>query len=136
MNELENALPADESIPEQDSGNREAAKYRTRLREVEKERDTLSERVTALQRAEIERIAGTKLEKPAGLWASGVELADLLDENGDVDVEKVTAAAETAQEQLGLQQPARGPIIPTQFETPDAPIHVGGFEDAFAPKLR
>src|SRR5690606_8807662 len=38
---------------------REAAGYRTRLRDVEAERDTLRATVAAIQRGEVERIAGT-----------------------------------------------------------------------------
>ena len=39
------------------SGNLEAAKYRTRLREAEAQRDALAQRVERLQRLDIERVA-------------------------------------------------------------------------------
>ena len=71
---------------------REAAKYRRRLREAETERDRLSEQVGALQRAEVERLATADDLRPAALWASGVELAGLLTDDGTVDAEKVSAA--------------------------------------------
>lgn len=75
-----------------DSG-KEAAKYRRRLRETESERDTLAQRLTTLQRAEAERLAATALSDGGDLWREGTELADLLDGDGNVNPDKVTAAA-------------------------------------------
>lgn len=76
--------------------NREAARYRTRLRETETERDALAARVEALQRREAERLAAQALGDPADLLAVGdVTLADLLTPDGDVDpnaVQQATAA--------------------------------------------
>lgn len=94
--------------------NREAAKYRTRLREAEAERDTLREAVTALQRAEVERIAADRLSNPAGLWAAGVDMATLLTDQGTIDPAKVQQAATEAAEALGLASPARAPVVPSE----------------------
>lgn len=99
------------------SANREAARYRRQLRETESERDTLRDRLAALQRAEIERLAGTaaKLAAPSAIWASGVQLADLLDGDGQVDPERVAAAAEQAAQRLGLARtPTRPRADPSQ----------------------
>lgn len=101
------------------SPNREAARYRRQLRQTESERDTLRERLTALQRAEVERLAGTtgaKLAAPSAIWADGVQLDDLLDQDGRVDPERVTAAAEQAAERLGLARrtPTRPRPDPSQ----------------------
>lgn len=99
------------------SPNREAARYRRQLRQTETERDTLRDRLTALQRAEVERLAGTaaKLAAPSAIWADGVQLADLLDGDGQVDPERVTAAAEQAAERLGLARtPTRPRADPSQ----------------------
>jgi hypothetical protein len=77
---------------------REAAGYRTRLREVEAERDTLQATVAAMQRAEVERVAGTASEgfrplaAPEDLWLGGVELDGLLAEDGTVDAGRVREA--------------------------------------------
>lgn len=78
-------------------GNREAAKYRTRLREAEAERDRLAGIVEGMQRAEIEKRAtaaqrGWKLHDAADLWRAGVELKDLLAADGTVDQGKVNMA--------------------------------------------
>ena len=74
------------------NANREAAKYRRKLRDTETERDQLAARVEALQRAEVERLAGTMLADPADLW-HGTTLDQLLDDNGDIAVTKLNAAA-------------------------------------------
>jgi hypothetical protein len=88
-------------------GNSEAAKYRRQLREVEAERDQLktqldTSQVTALQgriddmnRAEAERLAGTHLADGKDLWLTGTTVADLLDDDGRLSAEKVTAAAQS-----------------------------------------
>jgi hypothetical protein len=64
--------------------NREAARYRTRLRETEAERDAIAVRLAAHQRREAERIAGASLSKPSDVWLDGADLAELLDDQGDV----------------------------------------------------
>jgi hypothetical protein len=52
------------------SASAEAKRYRLKLRETESERDTLRERVDALERAEVERIASNAgMATPADLWA-------------------------------------------------------------------
>jgi len=77
---------------------REAAGYRVKLREAEGERDRLAGVVESMQRAEAERLvtaieAGySPLAEGSDLWRAGVELAELLDEDGQVDRTKLKAA--------------------------------------------
>lgn len=71
----------------------EAAKWRTKLREAETQRDGLSARVQALQRSEALRLAGEHLAAGEDLFGFGATLDDLLDEQGDLDPEAVQAAA-------------------------------------------
>jgi hypothetical protein len=104
---------------QQQNGNSEAAKYRRQLRETETERDTLRSRVESMQRAEVERIAGGRIEKGSALWATGSELADLLDEDGNVDPDKVAEAADTARDSLGLKHVVDPGVIPSQGDIPD-----------------
>lgn len=116
-----------ETTPTDDGkgGNKEAAKYRTQLRTAETERDALSTRLESMQRAEAERLAGDRLEKGAGLWANGATLPDLLDDDGNVDPDKVTAAATAAQEALGLQERRSGPYVPGEGRNPGTPRLTG-----------
>lgn len=77
---------------------REAARYRRELRGVETERDSLRDRLTALQRTEVERLATTDrdaLARADDLWLAGTDLADLLDEDGQVDPDKVRQTVAT-----------------------------------------
>lgn len=78
-----------------EGGNAEAARYRTRLRATEGERDTLAQQVERMQRAEAERLAGERLAQPSDLFdVGGTALADLLTDDGDVDADRVTAAVQ------------------------------------------
>jgi hypothetical protein len=95
------------------SGNSEAAKYRRQLRDTEAERDALTAKVEAYQRAEVERLAG-ELAMPGDLFTlGGMTVSDLLDENGEVDPETVAAkVAELLESRPGLSANARIPAGP------------------------
>lgn len=85
---------ADESpdTPADDGGgnDREAAKYRRRLRDTEGERDRLASVVESYQRRDAETEALTAgLASGADLWAGGVQLADILNDQGNLDHGKV-----------------------------------------------
>lgn len=101
-NTTENTQLEDQGKP--DSPNAEAAKYRHRAKEAEAERDALAEQVTALRRAAVEDRLKAQHVAPAGFWAAGVQLEDLLDDEGNLDDEKVKTAADNAVETLGLER--------------------------------
>jgi hypothetical protein len=109
-------------------GNKEAARYRRRLRSTEQERDQLAERVTALQRAEVERLATADDLRPAALWASA-ELGDLLSDDGTVDEAKVSQAIGAAREQLGIPNPPpRGNYVKGEGRSPGRPPRPSGLD--------
>lgn len=86
------ASDQDEQRP--DSANREAAKYRRQAREAQAERDQLREVVTAYRRREAEEAAeAAGLERGGDLFDTGVDLAELLTDEGTVDAGKVKDAA-------------------------------------------
>lgn len=75
-----------------DSGsnpNREAAKYRTQLRDTEAERDRLAARVDAYERAELDRLAAGKLADPSD-WQPDRD--QIRDDDGNIDEGKAAAA--------------------------------------------
>lgn len=75
----------------------EAARWRRRLRDTEAALGQLTERLTALQRAEVERIAGEHLADGSDVWKhDGVELPSLLSEDGTVSSDKVAELARAA----------------------------------------
>ncbi|MCP3811381.1 hypothetical protein B7435_23675 [Mycolicibacterium peregrinum] len=90
--------PSEESSRE---AHRDAIKYRTQLREAEA-------RIERMQRAEIERLASSRLSHADDLFnLSGNAVADYLTEAGDVDPDKVAAdIAEILAERPGLRRPA------------------------------
>lgn len=109
----EPAVPGSE---DQSSPNREAAKYRTRLREVEASLEPLNQqlaeargRIEGLQRQILERA----ITEQAGVAPAGVlavhKLEDFLDESGNVDPAKVTELAGKAAADLGLARLPRAP---------------------------
>ncbi|TDL01542.1 hypothetical protein EI067_00375 [Mycobacterium paragordonae] len=122
----------DDDAGDGDGPGREAAKYRRRLREAETERDRLSERIESLQRAEIERLATAAGLRPAALWASGPELADLVADDGTVDASKVSAAIGATREQLGIPAPPVGPRVPKEGRSPGRPAKPSGREAMIA----
>lgn len=100
--DLETAADIDaEAGDDRSKSNKEAAKYRRQLRDTETERDGLRDRVAGYERADVERIAGTKLQDGSDLWAAGVNIDDLRDDTGAVDPDKVTAACD----QIVAQRP-------------------------------
>jgi len=106
--------PATAPQTEQPHGDgHEAAKYRRRLREAETERDALSGRVEAMQKREVERLAATDLAAPADMWLTGTTLADMLDDNGDVDAAKVTDAIQRI---IGARPSWRADPAPPSFD--------------------
>ena len=112
------------------------ARYRLQLRETEAERDTLAARVETMQRAEVERLAADVIAKPDALWASDTTLADLLDDDGQVDRDKVAAAAHAAKEKLGLEigeaaRKKRGPVVPREGTGTGHSSH-NAWKDAFS----
>lgn len=84
----------DEDTPRK--GNPEAAKWRTKLRDAESTNAALTARVAALQASEVTRMATGpgKLHDGSDLLAHN-DLADLLDDAGEIDTEKVTAALDS-----------------------------------------
>lgn len=70
---------------------REAARYRRRLRDTEVERDGLAERLTGYQRAAAERLAAEHLSRGDDVWLGGSDVGAVLDDDGQVDAEKLAA---------------------------------------------
>lgn len=115
--------------------SRRDRRYREQLRTAEAERDTLQQRVEAMQRSEVERLAAEHLTKPAALWTAGVELASLVGEDGTVDADLVLTAVQDAREQLGLEDPQaqrrRSPVVTREGTSVQSGGDSGSWSDAF-----
>jgi hypothetical protein len=99
---------------EDESPNAEAARYRVRLREAEQEVGHLRGRIETMQRADVERQLAGRVAQPADIFEiGGVDLADLLDDDGNVVPELVdTAVFGLLESRPGLayqEPPAAGP---------------------------
>lgn len=106
---------AEQHDQDRSSPNREAAKYRTRLREVETERDGLVARVERHQLADVARLVDGRLAQPDDLLAYGVQLSALLDDQGDVDpalVDTALLGLLDARPGLAAAAPSDGPRFP------------------------
>lgn len=117
--------------------DRQAAKLRKRAQAAEAERDALREQVQALQRQQIDAQVTAAGIKPTAVWATGVELAELVTDEGTVDAEQVAAAIERARDELGVAPVGRGGApVPGAGERPTVapPNAAQAFAKAFAPK--
>jgi len=123
--------------PEAAGAAREAAKWRRQYREAESQVAALTERLTTLQRREVERLASADMADPEDLWRSGVELTELLDESGDVDQGKVAETVENILRQhRHWKKPAPAAAPATDVGTSGLGATPTSFTDAFRPKGR
>ena len=90
--------------------SREAARYRTQLREAEAERDSLREQLDRHQRTEVERLATQQgLAVASDIWQFGATLDTLRGEDGSIDGEVVTGlVGDILKSRPGLSAPRNG----------------------------
>lgn len=119
----------DQGQDDEATGNREAARYRKRLRDTEAERDALSARLETMQRHEAERLASKVLAKGSALWAGETKLDDLLDDDGNIDPQKVTDRAEEVREEFGIARARRPLVVPMEGYSPAVPHSTGSMVD-------
>jgi hypothetical protein len=93
----------------QRGGNAEAARYRTQLRTVEAERDQLRTVLAGTREREVQRLAGERMADGTDLARFGVNVDGLLDDDGQVDADKVTTAVDELLAQRPHLQGRRGP---------------------------
>ncbi len=112
---------------ENDGSGREAAKYRRALRTVEADRDDLAAKLDATRRALVERDLGNL--EPAVFWALHPDVADLVDEAGRIDPNKLVAAGQEVFATLGLpgqfsnvRKGAIGPYVPGEGAAPSGEV--------------
>jgi hypothetical protein len=90
--------------------SREAARYRTALRQAESDRDQLRERLDRVQRAEVERLAsGAGLAVAGDVSLHGANLDTLRTDEGDIDPETVSGLVDAIlHDRPGLRAPKVG----------------------------
>lgn len=115
----ENFDSATEVTPEPNDGkgkqtsNTEAAKYRTQLRTAETALEAANGKIAEYQRADILRAAHALAQPSDLLDIGGHDIASLLNEDGTIDTDAVTAkVAELLELRPGLAKGARVPVGP------------------------
>lgn len=68
---------------------------RLRMKAAEEALEQTSTRLTAMQRYEVERIAGTDLIDPADVWTANPDVGGFLADDGTVDAQRVAEAAQS-----------------------------------------
>lgn len=98
---------------------------RQRAQKAEAERDELRTRVDRFARRDAERLAAELLTDGGDLWSHGVKLDDVLNDDGDIDAEKVRTVARD----VAAQHPhwARGgAAAPADQVTSDGKVPIRG----------
>jgi hypothetical protein len=112
----------------------EAANYRKRLRQAEADRDQLAARLDTLQRVEAASIIESAGVTPDAVWATGTTLEGLRNEDGDLDPDRIRAAAAEAADTLGITPaPKRTGLAGLSSGTMKPPPPVNKWVEAFAP---
>ena len=99
----DSAPESDTTPPEQqDNPSREAAKYRTRLRAAEAERDQYRDLLAATRQGIVERAATAAGIAPKLFTAAGIDVDTLLDENGHIDHGRLSDTLEQVRIDFGV----------------------------------
>jgi hypothetical protein len=88
-----------------------------------------------VQRDQVNAHAAVHGIKPEALWASGVELHELLDANGVPDEKAITAAVAAARTTLGIESP-RKPVRSLKSGAAIPQERRDSWSSAFAPRER
>jgi hypothetical protein len=97
--------PIDETAePAINKARKDAARYRERLRESEAQTETHAATIDQLRRQIVDGMTEAAGVKPTALWAAGTELSSLLNDEGNIDPERVEQALLTARKSLGISR--------------------------------
>lgn len=108
----EETTPAEEpsdDTPGRSKAARDAAKYRTQLREVEAQRDAYAEQLDTVQRQVIDAHIEKHGLTPALLWRTGLEIREVLDDDGRVNPDRVREACDTVRTEFGIPRSSFDP---------------------------
>ena len=115
--------------PKGNKAHRDAAKYRTQLRETEASLENITGQRNQLAQQVIENNLGNM--KPAVFWKLAGEVTDYINDDGTVNLDKVAEAAKTIGDDLGINT---GPTIPGQEKRPGKINAGNSLHKAFEPR--
>jgi len=110
--------------------HREAAKYRTQLRETETALETMTRQRNALASMVVEQNLPAHVS-PKVFWKLADDVTEYIADDGTLDLDKVKTAAETIADDLGL---STGPMIPGQEKRPGKVNTGNRLQQAFEPR--
>lgn len=114
---------------------REAAKYRTRLRDMTAERDTLQDRLTNQQQAIIDRTCAAARLTDRHVTAAGIDLENMVDPGtGLLDVDRLSYAVEKARREFGVARPPAPNMQQSSGSGHHGQSAAAAFTEAFAPR--
>lgn len=114
------------------STSAEAARYRRKLRDAEKQLQSVTEQLNAVQKQHAENMLADLGVKPDAIWAVA-ELADLLAEDGSIDADKLAQAVAAARERFGIPPTPKGTVVPGVGNQPASQPKLDTWTDAFGP---
>lgn len=104
--------------PEDHKPDREAARYRTRLREAEAERDAVAAQRDTLARTIVESHLPGHVS-PRLFWQLHQGTSGLIADDGTVDVDAIQHAAQEMADEYGLTPMATAPVVPDVGKQPE-----------------
>jgi hypothetical protein len=110
----------------------EAAKHRTRLREVESDLEEATEALASANAALYAIAAERAQVKPEWMAARGIEAAHYADGSGVVNIEELVAAMERERDELGMpRKPKPNPVAGRTTSTVGTPTGKAAWDAAF-----
>lgn len=108
-----------EDTPGRSKAARDAAKYRTQVRELETERTQLTEQLENVQRQVIDAHIEKHGLTPALLWRTGLEAREVLDDDGRVNPDRVREACDTVRTEFNLNSTRLDPAQNADVDAPE-----------------
>lgn len=131
--ETDDTTDTDDTTPAR--GN-EAARYRVERNQARAALAEARTQIENLQRAAIEQLCAAASVQPRALWLT-TELSDLVNDDGTVNTEAVSAALGRARDELGIEIPQKGALAPRAGYQPATPPPTKTqWADAFTPRNR
>jgi hypothetical protein len=129
----------DDSADDDPADDGKAARYRKRAQAAEAERDKLTATLTATRQQIVDAaLTARGFDNDRLKAAAAIDVADVLDDDGQVDPALLAAAVDAAAEDLNVRAPSRRPIpnplVGSASNDRPLPDGLQAFREAFAAK--
>lgn len=136
--ETDDTSTVDDASDSGNNPNREAAKYRRQLRDVEAERDQLTEQLTAARQQILDNAAlnwknGAGSIYPEALDQAGLKPEQFFTETGHLDQEALDQHMSALKQKYGHMFQRPGLVVPNEGRSPSSTDFGNAWEEAFKP---